>query len=116
MLGGRGTYYALKIVPGTRSPALSPHWVVLRPYGRALLTVPLPCPAGCYFGVKYFLLTSAAMVLVLVVSQEVPGVRQWRFLYGYITIVVVLNEKVRGRRSARALIPLVGRHSGCERP
>lgn len=34
------------------------------------------------------------MVLVLALSSAVPAVRQWRLLYGYITIVVVLNEKV----------------------
>lgn len=46
------------------------------------------------FGIKYFIGTGCAMVLVLVLSSDASSVRPWRLLYGYITIVVVLNEKV----------------------
>lgn len=46
------------------------------------------------FGIKYFIGTGGAMTLVLALSSAVPAIRQWRLLYGYITIVVVLNEKV----------------------
>ena len=59
----------------------------------------LPFPSNgrlLQFGVKYFRLTSAAMVLVLVLSEDIPVVRQWRMLYGYITVVVVLVEKASG--------------------
>ena len=34
------------------------------------------------------------MVLVLALSEDVPSLRKWRLLYGFITIVVVLSEKV----------------------
>lgn len=52
------------------------------------------CHRELQFGIKYFIGTSAALVLVLALSADDPGIRQWRLLYFYITIVVVFNEKV----------------------
>ncbi len=46
------------------------------------------------YGLKYFAGTAVTMVLVLALSDALPALRDWRLLYAYFTIVVVLSEKV----------------------
>ena len=57
------------------------------------------------FGVKFFIGTAGAMVLVLALSAGIPSLRQWRLLYAYFTIVVVLSEKARRRTPMPSPIP-----------
>ena len=51
------------------------------------------------FGIKFFAATAGFMVLILWLSSDLPGLRNWRLLYAYFTIVVVLSEKARARHS-----------------
>lgn len=44
---------------------------------------------------KFFLSTGGAIVLLFALQANFPVLRDWRLLYGYFTIVVVLCEKVR---------------------
>ncbi len=58
----------------------------------------LPCRV-LQFGIKFFLATAGFMVLILCLSSDLPGLRNWRLLYAYFTIVVVYSEKVGGSES-----------------
>ncbi len=55
------------------------------------------------FGIKFYAATAGFMVLILWISADLPVLRQWRLLYAYFTIVVVLSEKVRGTRMVYCL-------------
>ena len=53
----------------------------------------MPCRV-LQFGIKFYAATTGFMVLILWISADLPALRQWRLLYAYFTIVVVLSEKV----------------------
>lgn len=46
------------------------------------------------FGIKFFSGTGAALVLIIVLQDTIPALRDWKLLYSYFTFVVILNEKV----------------------
>ena len=62
----------------------------------------LPCRTGRNFqyAAKYWFGCSLCLVLIVVLSQDVPALQPWNPLYVLFTQVVVLSEKVCRRHNA----------------